>query len=531
MKALSYLLITQLKNRILSLKKKPALLILNIFVFAMLILLIVVSVFATEEMNYGMDFADERIIYLIIAGLGFLFLGINITTGLSTGSTLFTMSDVGLLFVAPISPKKILLYGIISTLGKTFLASFFILYQIGTLKSEFGYGMREILILLLIYVLLIFACQLISIGVYIFSNGNLVRKKAIQAIFITAGAILVALALVYQRSHQTDIMDALLWMVDQNWFGFIPIAGWAVLLFKGVIEEIFIKVLGAGIFYTIFSILFIYLLTSGKSDYYEDVLLSTELTDQKLKAAKEGRKYSPKSNRKIKIKEDNKEAIKGIGAAVLAYKNRLERKRRSRFVYIDGYTVFACIGTGIAAYNMKGNEFAGYIILGMLAYILFFMTVFGPLNFELSKHYIYLIPDKSVKKIVASSITSLLKPCVDGVFIFGIMALLGGTDPLTAIFLALAYMGIGVLYVGLTVMYQRVLGGQPNMLAKAFVGIGLLLIVLAPSIISSVIVAMILPESLRFLSTLPFTICSVAFTAIIFIACGDLLDKSDYLVK
>ncbi len=531
MKALTYLLIIQIKNRILSLKKKPALLVLYLFVIAMLLFLIVGSFFAPDKMNYGMNYADERIIFLIIAGLGLLFLSINISTGLSTGSTLFTMSDVGLLFVAPISPKKILLYGIISTLGKTFLASFFIFYQIGTLNSGFGYGIREILTLLLIYVLMIFVCQLISIVIYIFTNGNPVRKKTIQTVVYLAGAILIGVVLLYQRSQQMGIMDSLLWLVDTNWFGFIPIAGWSVLLFKGVSEGVFLKVLGAGIFYGVFSILFILLLTSGKSDYYEDVLLSTEVTDQKLKAAKEGRNYSPKSHRKIKIRENSKEAIKGNGAAVLAYRNRLERKRRSRFVYIDGYTAFACIGTGVAAYNMKGNDFAGYIILGILAYILFFMTVFGPLNLELSKPYIFLIPDKSVKKIVAATMTTLLKPCVDGVFIFSIMALLGGTDPLTAIFLALAYMAVGALYVGLTVLYQRVLGGQPNMFAKAFVGFGLLAVVFAPSIVSSIIVAMMLPESLLFLSTLPFIICSIAFTAIIFLACGDLLEKSDYLGK
>lgn len=530
MKALAYLLIVQLKNRLLALKKKPALLILYLFIALMLIFVIFMSIMFEQEATQ-FNFADERIIYLILGGLGLLFLGLFVNTGLSTGSTLFSMADVGLLFATPISSKKILFYGLLSTLGKTILASFFILYQIGNLKANFGYGLKEIIALYFIYIVITIFGQLLSIATYIFASGNSKRKNGIRmALYLAAGVFLLGF-LAFQRSQQLGMFEAVLRMVDSNWFGYVPIGGWAVLFFKGAIEGAIFDVLVSMAFFTVLSALIIMLLTSGTADYYEDVLLSTEVTHQKLMAVKEGKNYAQGKKKKVKVNENEAGLLKGKGAAVLAYKNRLEMKRRSRFIYVDGYTIFACIGAGIAGYYLRGETMGAYGVLALLLYLQFFLTAFGPFKFELTKAYIYLIPEKSIKKIVAASVTSFIKPCIDGIAIFAIFTIAGGSDPFTAIFLALAYSACSAVYVGLTILYQRVLGAQPNMIAKAFVGIGLLLIIMAPSIISSIITAYLLPEALLFLCTLPFTICCILFTVLIFLICGNMLDKVEYAGK
>jgi len=142
MKALAYLLLTQIKNRLLSLKKKPGLLILYCFLALFVIAsFVIMIVFAGDAPRT--EFADERIIYLIIAAMGLLFVYSHVSSGLSTGSSLFTMPDVGLLFVAPVSPKKILFYGLLTTVGKSLLASIFIFYQIGNLKTALIMVLRK----------------------------------------------------------------------------------------------------------------------------------------------------------------------------------------------------------------------------------------------------------------------------------------------------------------------------------------------------------------------------------------------------
>ncbi len=161
MKALSYLFITSLKNRILSLKKKPAMLVLYIVITVSVVLSIVALVIAGAQ-SPQLYVADDRILYLILAGVGLLYLWLYANMGLTTGSTLFTMPDVGLMFVAPISPKKILIYGLLSTAGKSMLASVFILFQFQNLRN-FGYGIKEMLLLFLVLALMVLFCQLLSI--------------------------------------------------------------------------------------------------------------------------------------------------------------------------------------------------------------------------------------------------------------------------------------------------------------------------------------------------------------------------------
>ncbi|MDD3173641.1 MAG: putative ABC exporter domain-containing protein [Herbinix sp.] len=533
MKALVYLLITQLKNRILSLKKKPAMLVLYCFVLALIIFSIVMICISDKEKS-TMQFADERILFLIIAGLGLFFLYAFTTSGLSTGASLFTMPDIGLLFVSPISSKIILMYGLITTLGKALLGSIFIFYQIGTLKTSFGYGFTEIFALFIILALMILFCQLMSIGIYIFSNGNSSRKNLVKSILYAAIIAILLITLLVQKQNQVGTLEAILSVVNSKWFGYIPVAGWSTMFFIGVVNKSVISILIPCALYLVMGILIVSLLTVGKADYYEDVLVSTEFTYQNRLAAKEGRNISRKINRKIKVKKDNPGIGNGKGAMTFLYKHLLEMRRRSRFIFIDSYSMFIIVGLGIAGYQLRikdASDKAYYIALALVIYFQYFATMMGKLKDELIKPYIYLIPENSMKKVFAASLTSLLKPCVDAVCMFAVFTVLSGLNPLSGVFFALAYAASGAVFVGMTVLYQRLLGGQPNIVVQIFIGIGILFLVMVPSIGASVAAAVLLPKKLEFLCTLPYSLFCLLFTLFIFIVCRNLIDKTEYTGK
>jgi hypothetical protein len=476
-------------------------------------------------------YVDNRILYLFIGGFGLLYLFTFTYTGLSTGSTFFTMADVGLLFVAPISSKKILIYGLLSAMGKTIFASIFILFQIPNLKRMFGYSFMEILALFFIYALMVLFCQILSIGIYIFSNGNQNRKNLVRSLlYAFIGILIVAVYLIIQNKD-VEIMEAAKILVDSKWFGYFPIMGWVIMFFKGVIIGSGIDVLISLIMFSLVSILVISLLTAQDADYYEDVLHSTEVTFQRLRDYKEGRNISSTTNRKIKVKEKDQGLLKGKGAIVIAYKHLLEIKRSSRFVFIDGFTILMAIGVGIYSYYME-NDMMSYVALATLIYFQYFLTVFGRLKIELVKPYIYMIPETSFKKLVAASMSSLLKPCVDSVFIFGTMALVGGVSILQCIFMAFAYCASGAVFVGLTIVYQRAFGGQPNKIAQALIGVFLMFVVLSPAVIVSVIITIyLLSEPLQFLSSLPYSIICLILAFIMFFTCRNLLDNPEYSEK
>ena len=528
MNALQYLLTTQLKNRILALRKKPALLILYIVAFGFLGFFVVYNLFFGGVQN--VNYADERIIYLVVAALGFLFLVTYTNTGLSTGSTLFTMSDVGLLFVAPISTRKILVYGLISSIGKALLAAFFILFQVGNLQTNFGYGLKEIFGLFFIYVIIVFIGQLFSIGIYLFSNGNVQRKRGVKMILYGSLTVLAIAVLLFQKQEQANILEVLYKIVDSTWFGYIPIAGWAVMFFKGIVEGAVVSILLSFAFFIVLAILIIRLLTIGEADYYEDVLLSTEYVHHMKQAAKEGGKAPRKRKKKVKIKDDADEMGHAQGAMTIYHKHLLEMKRSSRFIFIDGMTVFLSIGVALAGYQFKSIEGA-YGILAFAIYLLYFFTIMGKLKNELMKPYIYMIPASSKKKVFAASLTSIMKISLDAIVIFSIFAISGGIDPISCMFFALAYTASGVLFIGLTILYQRVLGGQPNQGVQLMLGLCLLLLLLSPGIGLSIAAALLLPGKLLFLCTLPYSILCIVIAVIIFVSCGDLIDKSEYTGK
>ena len=533
MRTLTYLFLTQLKNRILSLRKKPALLITYSIVLIFIIAMIVMSMFSNDEFLQVRS-ADERIMFLIIGGLGFLFLYIFTNSGLSTGSTLFSMSDVGLLFAAPISSKKILMYGLIQTLGKALFAAIFIFYQVVNLKTNFGYGLKEILSLFIIYALIVLICQLASIGIYIFSTGKPVRKNLVKLIlYLLLGVILLAVVLV-QKTQQVNLLEAALRVFDSTWFSFVPVAGWSVMFFSGIIQGSIAQIIISLLLFLGVGIAIISLLTVGTADYYEDVLLSTETTFLTLKAAKEGGKAPRRTNSKIKVRDKVLGISRGRGAMTLAYKHILELNRKSRFVFIDSYTMFMAVAVGIAGYNLKGTQAVhelSYVILAVAIYFQFFLSIMGKLKEELLKPYIFMIPAKSIVKVFAASVTSLLKPCIDGVIIFGVFTAMSGVNPFAGIFFALSYAASGTVFVGITILFQRVLGGQPSKIIQSLLVILILVVVMSPAVIASIVTAYFLPPAVQFLCLLPYIFVCLLFAGILFLTCGNLIDKSEFTGK
>lgn len=523
MKGLSYLLITSFKNRLLLLKRKPALAILYGVIFISIILMVVV--FHGDSVSIkAADYKDIRILYGIITLVGMLYVVIFSSTGLSTGSTLFNMADVGLLFVSPISSRKILIYGLLKQMASTIFSALFILYQIFNLRKTFGIDSKGILYLFIIYTITLFFCQLLSIAIYIYSNGNPVRKNIVRVIFYGIIAIIVVSVFVLQKIHGGTLLENGLKLVDNKLFQSVPVIGWGVMFFRAGIEGDILSFTVSLLLYILSSVVIISLFTSGNADYYEDVIYSTEVTYNRLQDAKNGKKAFA---RNVKVKEKATGIKKGIGSSTIFYKHLLEMKRESRFLFINSYTVIASIGAGIASKYISSAA-AGYIILAILIYMQFFMTMLGKLSIELKRPYIYMIPQKSLYKVIAASLTTILKNLVDGIILFTVVCIITKTNPLLNLFLALAYSCAGLFFVSFQLLAQRLFGGQPNKIISLTIGLVLFFVLLSPGIGFSIFAVSVLPTTWTFLGTLPFTFSCIIISIFIFTLCGDLLDKAEY---
>ncbi|NLJ89401.1 MAG: hypothetical protein GX323_00760 [Clostridiales bacterium] len=525
MKALTYLLITSLKNRLLSLRKKPALLILYIIIGAYVAFLFVISSKTNLEMEAGNAYADIRILYIILSALAGLFVYTSIIGGLSKGSTLFNMADVGLLFVAPISPIKILIYGLIKHMGNTLVASIFIIFQIPNVKRGFDISYQEIVFLFLIYTLVLFYSQLVSMTTYILTNLSNKRKNIVKSMIVVLGLLIGLLVFFNYISAGRNLSSGLYQTVDSLVYKLIPVVGWSVMLFSSLVEGNLLWICISLLLFLLGGLGMILIFTRGKDDYYEDVLVSTEYNYQIVQKAKEG-KSTITINKKAKVKDIRLGFQGGNGPSVLFYRDLLERRRTSKIPYINGYTIAATLAAGAFVHFIK-ERFVLYSVLGFLIYFQIFMVNLGQLAQELKKPYIYLMPGRSITKLVYASLGNIVKAALDGLIIFMVAGIVSGRSLVLCLFLALAYTSSVALFSSFTILMQRIFGARPNRLVQGIVGIIIFIVLFSPGIVLSILAGSFLPSSLEFLASLPFTLSCIGVTVLVFLACGNLIDKAE----
>ena len=523
MKALTFLLITTIKNRLLSLKKKPSLLILYIIIAAYFMFLFVMLSKTNIEVESQQTFSDIRILYMIIAGLAIIFTYSSIVGGLSRGSTLFNMADVGLLFVTPISSVKILFYGLVKQMGTTLLASFFIIFQLGNIKANFDVSNKEIIFLFVFYTILVFYTHILSMAIYIFTNYSQKRKNVIKASLILAGLLMLLIVFYYFNNNGGNILNALFQTMDNKVFQFIPVVGWSIMSFSSVIKGNLMWLLISLLLFALSSSGMIFMFIKDQGDYYEDVLVSTEYNYEVMQKAKEGK---TNVNVKARIRDNDLGFQGGNGPSVLFFKDLIARRRTSKIPFVNGYTIIATASAGIFVYFMK-ESFSVYIVLGFLIYMQLFTVTIGYLAQELKKPFIYMIPGKSLYKLIYASLGNIIKAAIDGVIIFTVVSISSGTSLIRCLFLALAYVSAVSLFSGYTILMQRIFGAQPNKIVQGIVGIILFMIIFSPGIVLSVLTINFLPAYMEFLGTLPFSLSCLSVTVLIYLASGNLIDKAE----
>ena len=125
MNGLSYLLRTTIKNSIKDLKTHPAKLVLVLF-FLVMIAVVIVSGSGSIDV---FELRDPAELSAMILGLYIAIFLLSSLNGFSSGASFYSMPDVQMLFPAPISPRRILLYGLVKQMGTSLLVGFFL--QIG----------------------------------------------------------------------------------------------------------------------------------------------------------------------------------------------------------------------------------------------------------------------------------------------------------------------------------------------------------------------------------------------------------------
>lgn len=422
MSSLVFLVTRSVKNSFLELLRKPAKLILWIFVIAMLGGVLILSMFTRQSTGGNLDiFWLKGIFFLLIA----LFVALAIQKGLSNGDVIFDMSDVNLLFVSPVNPRLILMYGIVRMAKMAFWVGFFILFQSNSLSTAFGIGFDSVLLLLLGFILAVCLLQILSLLIYSLTNGNPARKRIVKVISVLAFLPLIGYIGI-QLLRTGNLLLSLQNTLHSPFFVWTPVAGWTsegtVSLISGDMGN---GLLFLGLLVLSGALLLLYIALSNP-DYYEDVLVATETAFEKKRVMSEGQINAEASSaKKVKV---SKTGIRGLGANAVFYKHLRESFRANRLGLWGLSSVITVLGTALFSLFLRGEGGGMIILLQILMWLQIFLIGTGRGLKELYMHYIYLIPESSFRKIVRSNLEIAFKVLVESLFVFCIAGLIMGAS-------------------------------------------------------------------------------------------------------
>lgn len=450
MSCFPYLILTRLKNKIKGILKKPAYLIYILLMAALLIFVIIAgNMDNAESINRLRDTAELRAGMCLVYSLIFVLVA---KSGFDSGSTLFTLSDVNMIFTAPVGSRSVLFYGLCQQLGTSLLMGLFLLFQYSWMHQLYGVGIGGLLLIVLGYALTIFAAQITALLLYILTSGNSSRKRVAQIVFYGIFGVFALAIFIYGAVDRANFMPRAVSLIDSAVGRFIPPGGMIGALFGGLIFSKTPAVILGGILSALYFAVAVTLIFVSQPDFYEDVLQSSERNHETKAAAKAGRvaESAPKKMRLGSVGLD-----KGEGASVFYYKHLLENRRSRSFILSGQSLIFALVVIGFA-FIMRENGVIPVLVFS--GYMQMFSVGLGRLLKELTKPYIYLVPEPPFRKLLWGMRESLPTFLLEAIVIFIPVGIILSLSVLNVIACILVRAGISFLFLTGNLVCERVFG-------------------------------------------------------------------------
>jgi len=484
MKPLLYVISRQLINAVKSLRRKPGTLVLYIALVAFFLLLIIGS-FATDGRSALQSGSQDTYGLIVTAVLLFIMYS-SVNRSIKSGSSFFRMADVNLAFTAPLSPKKVLLYGFIKQMGTTLLYVFFLVWQLPNLRNLYNIDVNGMLILLIGFFFLMFLLQIVGLLIYSWTS----RSRAARALAtrIWNGIMLLVGALVVVKLlEMRDLIAAAKAVLNAPQLDYIPLLGW----FKVVMMAPIVGI--ASDFYL--NIALIVCLTVAvcvvfymqKTDYYEDVLANTEQKESLFAAKRAGKRQRVTGMEGLDARKGRKikQSYSGKGASAIFYRHMLEYRKRGFFL-ISRSTLLLAVAGFASQYFLKDAGISVLLLFSM--YYLFIMLFQGIWGQELERPFIYLLPASSAAKLFYATLADLIKNFIDGLVLFGVAGIFIGSHPVVILLCAISFTLYGLFFTYSDVLFRRLFGPVHSKVLQGVVSMFSILFLLAPGIIFALVV-------------------------------------------
>ena len=523
---LVYLTVTKLKNQLIAVVKSPAKLIYAVILVALFGL----TAFSGSAYDLAELRNPQELVAIMTLFYTMMFLMVFASGSSSSNSPMFTRSDVTLLFPAPMSSHKILVYGLVRQLGLSLILGFFILFQYSWMNGVYGIGPAGLALIIVGYGLTLFFAQLTSMAVYVRTSGmeragKIVRYCVFGAAAVYAGwAVLVCredlLALANGGSYEPLLEKGAAFFATLPGLLF-PVSGWAAGLVGGIFSSAWPQVaLCGGLLAALFALLLGLILTC-RNNYYEDVLSTAETAQSAITAQKEGQlnEVVPKN-----VKVGKTGLNKGWGASAIYYKHQVENRRSGVFLFSNMSLIFIAVIIAVSFF-MRDAGLVG--IFAFATYMQLFSVALGRFNRELIKPYIYLIPEPPLKKLLYALKEGLISDTWEAILIFVVVGVIVGASPLEIICCILARISFALLFTAGNVLVERVFGMVQSKTLIFLFYFAALILMAVPGIVGCVVCSILLPALEIAAGLLGMALVNVVIAVLVLWLCRNLLQYAE----
>ena len=385
------------------------------------------------------------ILELVVGGIVLAVLAYSAFFADRSGSSIFLMADVNLLFQAPMRPQSVLLFRLIMQAGTSFVATIYLLFQLPNLILNLGLSTGTAFAILGAWFLLMLYAKLISVLLYtVCSTSERLKAHLRPALYALFGAIAVGFIL-YAKGFEGDWLTAAFSFFNTPVTRYIPVWGWlkalVVLSFEGRVGAL-LATLGALLG---FAVLLVLIIRRIQADFYEEAMARSEETAALRAAQQDGGKTikQRKKDRGDRIRRG--ELSRGYGASIYFHKAFYNRQRFAFFgIFTKTATTYLLLAIGTCAlliFAVKTAFFPAVALL--LAGVTFFRALGNPIAKDAEQESFFLIPDTAHRKVFYSFLAGITDSALDLAPAFLVSALLLRANPAAVLLWYLLTLSLG----------------------------------------------------------------------------------------
>lgn len=413
MSAILYLYRCRFKNWFRQALRKPAKLILFLFLAASMLPMFFMP---RPDVNTGTDdFPGFRVADAAIIVIWLIVLVIVLTavySGAKSGSLMFSMADTQFVFTGPFRPQNVLLYGMLNMMTTVLFSLFFLLYQVPNLRNA-GLNIFQILTLLSVFIVGVLFTQLIQQTVFLFTSKNPNLRGPLRSSILFAVMVIIFLTAIYFLVIRGSFIGFISILQNRVLLYLVPFIGWFAQMLYGAFSGLDLHFFFAFALMAVSTAAAVTYSYHMDADFYEDAVNTTQRrTELEARARQSNSGVYLEGKRKVR----KKGLGNGSGENSIFFLHLVEQRRlRPFFVGFATILYTALAAFALLAFREEGmdSRISFLVYIGVTAFSMFFLTMDNPLLYDLQQPIFYYMPGSSYKKVLWSSFSPMIYTMID----------------------------------------------------------------------------------------------------------------------